>query len=155
MINNNDTFSEVSSVNSEVYYRSEMVRSHESLIKYYHSSEDEDTSIDDEFEESVRMPTSHYYNHQKILLRVIYGKDIINSIDLEDLKNKLDKNNDSFKTSEMMTLYTFGKDCNLSRIDSQRLIDIIGNYSPYNNKCWRTIERTVQEKMHVVDYYPI
>ena len=50
MINNDDTFSEVSSFNSEVYYRSEMVRSQESLMKYYHSSEDEDTSIDDEFE---------------------------------------------------------------------------------------------------------
>jgi hypothetical protein len=155
MINNDDTFSEVSSVNSEVYYRSEMVRSQESLMKYYHSSEDENTSIDDEFEESVRMPTSRYYDHQEVLLRVIYGKDTINSIDLEDFKNKLDKNNDSFKNSEMMTLYTFGKDCNLSRTESQRFIDIISNYSPYNNKCWRTIERTVKDDMHVTDYYPI
>ena len=158
MINNDDTFSEVSSFNSQNYYRSEMVRSHESLLKYYHqhSSEDENTSIDDEFEESVRSrPTSHYYDHQKVLLRAIYGKDTINSIDLEDFKNKLDRKNDSFKTSEMMTLYTFGKYCNLSRTDAQRLIDIIGNYSPNINKCWRTIERTVKEEMHVVDYYPI
>ena len=87
-----------------------MVRSHESLIQHYYSSEDENTSIDEEFVESVRMPTSRYYDHQKVLLRAIYGKDTINSIDLEDFKNKLDKNNDSFKKSEMMTLYTFGKD---------------------------------------------
>ncbi len=66
-------------------------------MKYYHSSEDEDTSIDDEFQESVRMPTSRYYDHQEVLLRAIYGKHTINSIDLEDFKNKLDKNNDSFK----------------------------------------------------------
>ena len=33
LINNDDTFSEVSFFNSENYYRSEMVRSHESLIQ--------------------------------------------------------------------------------------------------------------------------
>ena len=81
------------------------------------------------------MPTSRNYDHQEVLLSVIYGKDTINSIDLEDFKIKLDKNNDSFQTSKMITLYTFGKDCNLSRTDSQRLIDIISNYSPFNNKC--------------------
>jgi len=80
------------------------------------------------------MPTSRYYDHQKVLLRVIYGKDTINLIDLEDFKNKLDKKNDSFKTSEMMTLYKFEKDCNLSRKESQRFINIISNYSPFNNK---------------------
>jgi len=121
---------------------------------YWKLPKDEDTSTDDEFEESVRMPTSRYYDHQKVLLRAIYGKDTINSIDLEDFKNKLDKNNDMFQTSEMMTLYKFGKDWNLSRSDSQRLIYLIGNYSP-NKKCWKTIERTVIEEMHVVDYYPI
>ena len=48
MINNDDTFSEVSSFNSEVYYRSEMVRSHESLIQHYYSSEDESPSPEDD-----------------------------------------------------------------------------------------------------------
>jgi len=66
MINNNDTFSEVSSFNSGNYYISEMVRSHESLIQYYHSSDDENTLINDEFNESVRMLTSRYYDHQKV-----------------------------------------------------------------------------------------
>jgi len=101
------------------------------------------------------MPTSRYYEHQKILLKAIYGKDVINSINLEDFKNKLDKNNDSSQKSEMMTLNTLGKDCNLSRTDFQRLIDIIGNYSPNIKKHWKTIERTIKEEMHVVDYYPI
>jgi len=67
----------------------------------------------------------------------------------------LNRDNDSFQTSEMMTLYTFGKDCNLCRTDSQHLIDIIGNYRPNIPKCWKTIERCVKEKMNVVDYYPI
>jgi len=63
-----------------------------------------DTSIDDEFQESVRMPTSRYYDHQEVLLRAIYGKHTINSIDLEDFKNKLDKNNDSFKKERVILL---------------------------------------------------
>jgi len=65
MINNDDTYSEVSSFKSAIYYRSEMVRSHESLIQHYYSSEDENNSIDDECEESVRMPTLRYYDIRK------------------------------------------------------------------------------------------
>ena len=53
----------------------------------------------------------------------------------------------------MMALYTFGKDCNLSRTDFQRWIDIICNYRPNFKKCWRTIERTAKEDM--ADYYSI
>jgi len=64
MINNDDTFSEVSFFNSEVYYRSEMVRSHEVTVnQHYYSLEDENFSQSDEFEEWVRMPTSRYYEH--------------------------------------------------------------------------------------------
>jgi len=156
MINNDDTFSEVYSFNSEVYYKSEMVRSHElSVNHHYYSSEDENVSQEDDSTGWIRMPTSRYYEHQKVLLRAIYGRDNINLINLEYFKNKLDKNNDSFQTSETITLCTFGKDCNLSRTDSLRLIDIIGNYNPNIKKCWKTIERTVKEVMHVVDYYPI
>jgi len=54
-----------------------------------------------------------------------------------------------------ITLYKFVKDSNLSTTDSYPLIDRIGNYSPNIKKCWKTIERTVKEEMHVVDYYPI
>jgi len=151
LINNDDKFSEVSSFNSEVYYRSEMVRSPElSVDEHYDSSEDQN-----EFEEWVRMPIARYYEYQKALLRSIYGQDVINSINLEDFKNKLVKDNNNVQKSEKMTLYTFGKDCNMSRTDSQRLIDIICNYRPNTKKCWKTIERTVQEDMAVVDYYPI
>jgi len=64
IINNNDTFSEVSSFNSEIYYRSEMVRSHElSVEENYDSSEDENVSQENEFEEWVRMPTARYYEY--------------------------------------------------------------------------------------------
>ena len=66
-INNDDTFSDVSSFNSEIYYRSEMVRSHELSVDEHHdSSDDENISQEDEFEEWVRMPTSRYYEYQEV-----------------------------------------------------------------------------------------
>jgi len=44
-------------------------------------------------------------------------------------------------------------DCNLSRTDSQSLIDIICNYRPNYQKCWKTKERT--DKNDMSDYCPI
>jgi len=66
MINNDDTFSEVSSFNSEVYYRSKMVRSHElSVDEHYDLSENEIFLQEIEFEEWLRIPTARYSEYQK------------------------------------------------------------------------------------------
>lgn len=60
-------------------------------------------------------PILCYYNYQKYLLELIYGKLVIDSVDLKDFFTRIQRTRNNIKDSQMMNVYTFVKDCNMSR----------------------------------------
>jgi len=101
MMNNDDTFFEVSSFNSEdrMVYLLMNIKIRKKMKMFRRKTNSKNGFV----------CLLHAIMNIRQFIVIHFSQDTINLINLEDFKNILNKVNDSFQKSEMMTLYTFGK----------------------------------------------
>ena len=152
IINNDDTFSafsETSSTNShEEDISSAFLAARVNIV----SKEQEGEKAQDLV---VSLPISYYYNYQKNTMENIYGENTLNSSDIYELYARLYRNDYQNHYSDMNRIYSFVKDCNLSRADADRLIDLINEGRDPDKQlhhklyCWKTVERHMKDEIEI------
>ena len=81
----------------------------------------------------------------------MYGPDALESQNIKEFKNLLDVNRESDKTSRMMEIYTFAKDCNLSAEKGDKLLKLLNhNNDQKEYTSWRTFDRWILKE---TDFY--
>ena len=81
-------------------------------------------------------PISCYYDYQLLLYNRVYGEAAFEAKNIKEFKNLL-TGRDTEKTSRMMEIYTFAKDCNISSVNGDRLLKLISHNKEVSKK--RTI----------------
>ena len=97
-------------------------------------------------------PILCYYNYQKYLLELIYGKLVIDSVDLKDFFTRIQRTRNNIKDSQMMNVYTFVKDCNMSRKNAQRMLRMVldqDNHTHSSHTSWKSFERAVHHNIEI------
>ena len=98
-------------------------------------------------------PISCYYDYQLLLYNRVYGEAAFEAKNIKEFKNLL-TGRDTEKTSRMMEIYTFAKDCNISSVNGDRLLKLISHNKEVSKKeqytSWRSFDRWIQKE---TDFY--
>lgn len=86
-----------------------------------------------------------YYDYQILLYENLYGLPALEANNISDFKRLL-TDRDSDKTSRMMEIYTFAKDCNISRANGDRLLKLMNmeEEKSANYNSWKSFDRWIQ-----------
>ena len=94
-------------------------------------------------------PITCYYEYQVLLYEKLYGKVAFEARNIKEFKNLL-TDRDTEKTSRMMEIYTFAKDCNISSANGDRLLKLT-NLTKEGCKndqytSWKSFDRWIQKE---------